>query len=178
MPAAAVGDPEAVGLAEPEPLSLGAGESDDDPDADVLGDGGRLLGGGELGGGATADLVWVACADDGSDEGALLRGGTGLFVAAVGAPVLAADGASADAFALAEADAAAAEAEFSLTCADTPAGEMTRGVEPATSWPTRLTAVKVTAVTSAHDSAHPIASDSGRPDHPRKRATSTRRGRL
>ena len=59
---------------------------------------------------------------------------------------------------------AAAEAEFWLTWADTLAGDTTRGVEPETSWPTRLTAVNVTAVTRAHDMIQPIASVSGRVD--------------
>lgn len=59
---------------------------------------------------------------------------------------------------------AAADAEFWLTWADTFAGVTTRGVELETSWPTRLTAVKVTAVTSAHDMIQPMASVSGRVD--------------
>ncbi|MGH8889176.1 MAG: hypothetical protein ACRDV3_05360 [Acidothermaceae bacterium] len=59
---------------------------------------------------------------------------------------------------------AAADAEFWLSCADTPACETTRGVEPATSWPTRFTAVNVTAVTSAHDMIQPMASVTGRVD--------------
>lgn len=63
--------------------------------------------------------------------------------------------------------AAAADAEFWLTCADTPSGVTTLGVAPDTSWPTRSTAVKVTAVTSAHDMIQPIASVSGRVDQVR-----------
>lgn len=63
----------------------------------------------------------------------------------------------------------AAAAEFWLICADTPCGETRRGVEPATSWPTRLTAVRVTAVTRAHDITHPMAKVIGRVDQFRLR---------
>jgi hypothetical protein len=69
----------------------------------------------------------------------------------------------------------AADADCSLACAETPAWEITRGVEPATSCPTRLTAVRVTAVTRAHDITQPIASASGRPDQPRSARANDRR---
>lgn len=72
-------------------------------------------------------------------------------------------------------EADAADADCSLACAETPACEITRGVEPATSWPTRFTAVKVTAVTRAHDIAQPSANASGRPVQPRSTRSSDRR---
>ena len=64
-------------------------------------------------------------------------------------------------------DADAADADCSLACAETPACEITLGVEPATSCPTRLTAVSVTAVTNAHDITQPSANARGRPVQPR-----------
>ncbi|HEX7105532.1 MAG TPA: hypothetical protein VF218_06180 [Acidothermaceae bacterium] len=69
----------------------------------------------------------------------------------------------------------AADADCSLACAETFAWEITRGVEPATSWPTRLTAVSVTAVTSAQDIAQPSAIASGRPAQRRSARVNDRR---
>jgi hypothetical protein len=69
----------------------------------------------------------------------------------------------------------AADADCSLACAEAPACEITRGVEPATSCPTRLTAVSVTAVTSAHDIAQPSAMAKGRPAHLRSARATERR---
>jgi hypothetical protein len=148
-------------------------DGDEDPDGESLGFGGVLDGGGVLAGGVV-------------DGGAVVGGGCDVWlcldvvcaaagvVGGAGAVVLSVAGALGLALALAEA-AEAADADCSLACAETPACEITRGVEPATSCPTRLTAVSVTAVTSAHDIAQPSAIASGRPAQPRSARANDRR---
>jgi hypothetical protein len=143
-----------------------------DPDGELpgvcepLGEGGAVLAGAvlawmiEVGVGVCARCglvgVWVGCGP-GAVGGTLL--GVGLTTASA---------------ALAEA-AEAADADCSLAWAETPAWVITLGVEPATSCPTRLTAVKVTAVTSAHDITQPRASARGRPVQPRSARAKERR---
>jgi hypothetical protein len=153
-------------------------DGDDDPDVELPGLGDVLEDGDVLAGGVL-------------DGGALAGGGGGRWLGRelVGVAVVAAGGAGAVVFwvavslgwetALAEAalaDAAdAADADCSLACAEAPACEITLGVEPATSCPTRLTAVRVTAVTNAHDIAQPSANASGRPVQPRSARAKDRR---
>jgi len=147
------------------PVTDGDGEDgavdDGEPDGDVDGEvdaGAGEVGddGGVLGGRSGALGAVVAAADErlGAVDACVgwLEGATAVVVVC-GALV----------FGLTVACADAADADCSLACAETFAWETTRGVEPATSWPTRLTAVSVTAVTSAHDIAQPSAIASGRP---------------
>lgn len=80
------------------------------------------------------------------------------------------------------ADAAEADDDCAAAAWSTPFWENTGGCEPDTSWPTRLTAVNVTAVTRAQDMIQPRARPSDRPDHARgkngkARTPAKRRGR-
>jgi hypothetical protein len=58
---------------------------------------------------------------------------------------------------------AAADDDCAATIWVTAFGERTCGCAPVTSWPTRSTAVSVTAVMRAHDTSQPTARPSGRP---------------
>lgn len=162
--------------------ALGVGDTgavdDGEPDGEVdgaLDPDGELPGVGEtLGGGLVAGGV-LDCTAAGGVAGCewcdLVCAGVAWPFGAVGATELCGALATELAVALTE----AADADCSLACAEAPACEMTRGVEPATSCPTRLTAVKVTAVTSAHDITQPRASARGRPVQPRSARARVRR---
>jgi hypothetical protein len=165
-------EPVGDGDVEEEGEVEGDVDGDEDPDGELLGLGGGLDGAGVLAGGVVGG-------------GAVVGGGGGVWLwldvvraagggGGAGAVELSVAGALGLTVALAEA-AEAADADCSLACAETPACEITRGVEPATSCPTRLTAVSVTAVTSAHDIAQPSAIASGRPAQPRSARVNDRR---
>ena len=143
-----------------------------DPDGELPGVGEPLGAGGAVLAGAV--LAWVT--DVGVGVWArcvLVCVWVGCEFAAVGVAVFGV-GLTTGTVALAE-SAEAADADCSLAWAETPAWVITRGVEPATSCPTRLTAVKVTAVTSAHDITQPRASARGRPVQPRSARAKERR---